>query len=174
MCMACPRSRRRAFGIPLRFDSGGGALDTQTSRCSSLRSRQERFTELREEAIRTIASISYMETCRSKLYQTCDVGFGLECHQGCGRGVVRGPLVRRRGRLAADEHRCQQRQEAQRADLGAGTFAKSHNLLHWRPELNRDWDMPGTRRPGGMGGFAPVCLANRPPPRRSTPRPSVT
>ena len=74
MCMACPRSRRQACGIPLRFDSGGGALDTQTSRCSSLHSRQERFTELREEAIRTIASISDMETCRSKLYQTCDAG----------------------------------------------------------------------------------------------------
>ena len=86
MCMACPRSRRRACGIPLRFDSGGGALDTRTPRCSSLRSRQERFTELREEAIRTIASISYKETCRSKLYQTCDAGAAVrgfrECLQG--------------------------------------------------------------------------------------------
>ena len=80
-------------------------------------------------------------------------GFSLECHQGRGRGVVRGLLVRQRGRLAADEHRCQQQQEGQRADLGAGTFAKSHNLLHWRPELNRDWDMPGTRRPGGLAAL---------------------
>ena len=83
MCMACPRSRRRACGIPLRFDSGGGALDTQTPRRSSLRSREERFTELREEAIRTIASISDMETCRSKLYQICDAGAAVRGFREC-------------------------------------------------------------------------------------------